>query len=107
MKNALTRVASSESIAPSDNGKVQDGERQKKKGGFYALDNLSRPVCFMGSGAFRVPRWQPYPCSTGHCRDRSDRTIVTGPESSLAEKTPKREAGSPTGRDDPSALDLN
>jgi len=31
MKTALTRVASSQSIAPSDNGRAQDGERQKKK----------------------------------------------------------------------------
>lgn len=59
------------------------------------MDNLARPVYFMGSGAFRVPRRQPYPRSSGHCRDRSDRTTVTGPESSLAEKTPKRE-GSPS-----------
>ncbi len=30
-KAALMRVASSKSIAPSDNGRPQDGERQKKK----------------------------------------------------------------------------
>jgi hypothetical protein len=31
MKTALTRLASFESIAPSDNERAQDGERQKKK----------------------------------------------------------------------------
>jgi hypothetical protein len=37
MKIALTRVASSESRAPSDNGRAQDGERQKKKRRFLCL----------------------------------------------------------------------
>jgi hypothetical protein len=37
MKIALTRVASSESIAPSDNGRAQDGERQRKKKRFLGF----------------------------------------------------------------------
>jgi hypothetical protein len=57
------------------------------------LDNLDHPAYFMGSGAFRVPRRRPYPHSSGHRRDRSDRTAITGPTSSLAEKTAKREGG--------------
>jgi hypothetical protein len=93
MKIALTRVASFESIAPSDKGKAQDGEKKRIKGGFHALDNPDHPVHFMGSGTFRVPRRRPYPRSSGHCRDRSDRTTITGPTSFLAEKTAKREGG--------------
>jgi hypothetical protein len=57
------------------------------------LDNFDHPIYFMGSGVFRVPRRRPYPRSSGHCRDRSDRTTITGPENSLAEKTAKREGG--------------
>jgi len=89
MKIALTRVTFFESIAPSNNGRAQDGERQKKKGGLYDLDNRANPVCLMASGVFCVPRRRrPYPPSSGHCHYRCDRTTITGPESSLAEKTP-------------------
>lgn len=56
------------------------------------MDNLDRPVYFMGSGAFRVPRRRLDPHSPGYRRDRSDRPTAAGPESSLAEKTPKRDA---------------
>ena len=57
------------------------------------MDNLARPVYFVGAGVLCFPCGGPYPCSSGHRPDRTDRTIIAGTEDPLAENTPKKEAG--------------
>ena len=51
MNTALIQMASSESIAPSDNGRTQDGERQKKKGGMRMKKRYREMLVMMGAVA--------------------------------------------------------
>src|SRR4030066_646036 len=62
-------------------------EAKEKKGGQYALDNLSHTVCPVASGScYGSHLRRPYTRSSGHRRDRSDRSTVTGTENSLGGK---------------------